>query len=305
MKLHIRMKALSDETRLHILNFLLFHEFNVNELVNLLQMGQSRVSRHLKILLDAGLVLARRDGLWVFYRCVENGDEYDFLCKFREDLEKEAVLQEDLVHAREFLNNKVREKRDRFDRLSENWEEIRSEIFGVFDPAEIVMPIQGLSVGVDLGCGTGTLIPFMLTKTSKVIGVDQSEGMLKRARTKFQGDDRVEFRLGQMEHIPLADGETDLAMMSMVLHHIEDPIEVFREVRRVLKQSGIFLLIDFQKHSNENLRNRYGDRWLGFEEKSLEAWLEKSGFGVVRKKKVPLSSGMTVFVWMSEIMKIK
>ena len=132
---------------------------------------------------------------------------------------------------------------------------------------------------MDLGCGTGGLLAGLREKAAFAVGVDSSRKMLDQAATLLAGGpENVELRLGELEHLPVGNAEADLAVLSMVLHHAADPEKVVREAARILSPGGIFMIADFDKHTNENMRKQYGDRWLGFSRDEIAAILRKTGF---------------------------
>ena len=158
-----------------------------------------------------------------------------------------------------------------------------------------------VSVAVDLGCGTGRLLDSMRAKADAVIGVDSSARMLERARTAFAGDgEGVSLRIGDLEHLPLADAEALFAVMSLALHHLPSPEQGIREAHRVLAPGGMFLLADFEQHGREDLRESAGDHWLGFEPGRVESWLRAAGFVIKEISRFPLSSGLALRLYEAE-----
>jgi ArsR family transcriptional regulator len=150
---------------------------------------------------------------------------------------------------------------------------------------------------VDLGCGTGDLLTVLREKGDRVIGVEKSPKMLEEARRRFAGTgNHIDLRIGEMEHLPLREGEADAAVINMVLHHLPDPAAAFPEVYRILKLGGGFIIVDLITHDVESMRERYGDRWLGFAEKDIKKWLEKSGFHVEIMESFDLKKGLHGFI---------
>lgn len=294
-------KALSDETRLRLMHVLNRHELSVNELVNILEMGQSRVSRHLKILTSAGLLSSRRDGLWVFYSAVSDGEERAFLDAMTPFITADMVLQADLDMAQKMIEERALKTRQFFNAIAEDWDELNREVLGGFDlaaavvdsmPQSVPQSMETCTVAVDLGCGTGSVLDRMLKHSREVIGVDGSPRMLELARRRFvEGADRVSLRIGELDHLPLRDAEADFACINMVLHHLSDPQAALTEIRRVLRKDGLLFVTDFDQHSNEHMRTEYGDRWLGFDRDYLVYMLNAAGFTVnsFRKQSVEKS----------------
>ncbi len=303
-------KALSDETRLRLMHVLHRHELSVNELVTILEMGQSRVSRHLKILTSAGLLTSRRDGLWVFYSASPEGEGRSFLDAIAPFITVDMVLQADLDMAQKMIEERALKTRQFFNAIAEDWDELNREVLGGFDLAAAVaqsMPQSGstsgstsasshpCAVAVDLGCGTGSVLERMLEHSREVIGVDGSPRMLELARRRFvEGADRVSLRIGELDHLPLRDGEADFACINMVLHHLSDPQAALTEIRRVLRKGGLLLVADFDQHGNERMRTDYGDRWLGFDLDHLTHMLTNAGFTLQSARKQSVEKSLAL-----------
>lgn len=275
-------KALADETRLRLVHLSLHYELNVNEIVAIMGMGQSRISRHLKILTDNRLLTFRRDGLWTFYSGVNEGEGYRFIQSWRYIFENEDLLKEDLEAAGRIIEERKRETVRFFDAIAEDWEKLKREIIGEIDLDGIILKaLPGVDTVVDLGCGTGDLLGVLSRVCRRVIGVDRSPRMLASARRQYPGENQeVEFRLGELEHLPLREGEADLALVSMVLHHLPEPLKAIQEAYRVLKPGSSFIIVDLLHHQQERMRERYGDRWLGFSVADIEKWLDSVGFKI-------------------------
>lgn len=273
-------KALSDETRLRLLHLFLHYELNVNEIVAIMAMGQSRISRHLKILTDSGLLRYRRDGLWTFYSIESEGGGDTFIRSIRYLFDNEELFAKDLKEATRLLERRSEESIEFFDSIAEDWQKLKREIIGDVDLNSLILDVIPESETIlDLGCGTGDLLEPLKTRGKYVIGVDKSPRMLDAARRRFEGDgENIDLRIGQLEHLPLRDGEADVAIINMVLHHMPEPLKAIREVGRVLKSNDRFVIVDLLRHKSEIMRERYGDRWLGFSREEIEKWLDDSGF---------------------------
>jgi ArsR family transcriptional regulator len=290
-------KALSDETRLRLLFILNRFELNVNELVKFLGMGQSRVSRHLKILSDAGLLTFRRDGLWVFYSAVSVGNGRKFIDAVASFLNLAVTASGDLALAAGIIEERAIKTSQFFNAIALDWDNMSREILGDFKLEEEILPLlpERCETAADLGCGTGAMLSCLLRKAQLVIGVDGSPSMLELARRRFAGKSgQVSLRIGDLEHLPLADAETDFVCINLVLHHLSSPLNVLREARRVLKPSGTLVLSDFDKHSDESLRTDYGDRWLGFTVETIEDFLKKAGFRLRYSAAKPVEKNLAI-----------
>lgn len=273
-------KALADETRIRLLNILQHHELSVNEIVALMEMGQSRISRHLKVLTDSGLLECRRDGAWAFYSAVGSKDAGRFVDSILPLFKIEQRLTNDLKNTAILVKERSIKSRNFFNSIASEWNYLKQKVLGDFDLNRAILECVGqCRFAVDLGCGTGELLDELQKKAGFAVGVDSSRKMLDQAETLFSSDKKnIELRLGELEHLPVGNSEADLAVISMVMHHLVDPEKVAMEVARILKKDGIFIIADFEKHSNEEMRKKYGDRWLGFSKDEIQTILGHSGF---------------------------
>jgi ArsR family transcriptional regulator len=293
-------KALSDRTRIRLMNILLHHELGVNDLVSILETGQSGISRHLRILTDAGLLRCRRDGVWAYYSAAANGEGQRFLDAVRYLFAEDTRLTDDLRRATEFREEARQRRRNFFNAIAADWDRLKREILGELDLNGLILEHLGTSydVALDLGCGTGELIAELRSRARLVIGVDSSTSMLQEARRRFvKANGAVDLRLGELEHLPVGNGEVDLAVISMTMHHLESPAAAIAEVARVLRPGGEFVLVDFAKHDDESLRRKYGFRWLGFTEEEIRAWLSGNGLAARRENRRELNSSLFLDVY--------
>ena len=255
------------------------HELNVNEIVRIMDMGQSRISRHLKIMSDSGLVTNRRDGQWVYYRTREGRPAENMVQIVKEMLADEDLPQMDLKNASAVIAERHSRSQVFFDDAAGSWDELKRSVFGEFALNRVLADlVENTDTTVDVGCGTGDLIPLLIEKSRLVIGVDSSFPMIEMARKRFNGMSGIDLRLGEVEHLPLKDDEADLVIMSLVLHHLSEPLQGIREAYRILDEGKTFILADFERHAVDSMRESQGDQWLGFEKATVKRWLEKSGF---------------------------
>jgi len=290
-------KALADETRLRLCAILLRFELNVGELTGVLGMGQPRISRHLKILAEAGLLECRREGLWAFYRAVQDGPGRRFLDCQAELLEAEPACVQDRERAGQALRERVQATRRFFDAVAGQWRDLSREVLGDFDLAdEIAGRLHPGMLVADLGCGPGELLAKLAEGARLAIGVDSSPRMLELAGARLAGRSGVSLRLGELEHLPLREGEVQAVTLSLVLHHVSDPAAVLAEARRVLAPGGALYVAEFDRHDNEAMRVRYGDARLGVDREMLYAWLLAAGFVPRRVDAFPVNQGLTVLL---------
>lgn len=294
-------KALADETRMRLASILFYYELSVNELVQILGMGQSRVSRHLKILAEAGLLRSRRDGLWVFYSVPKKTHAYEFLRAVLPFFPGNAAKDTDLYLAVQMLEERARKTRQFFNSIADDWDELNREVLGDLNLGQVVVAAMppDCNVAVDLGCGTGVVLKQLAAESRVAIGVDGSARMLERCRTRLGAQDladgAVSLRIGELSHLPLADHEADFACINLVLHHLGRPFEIFSEVHRVLTLRGRLFIADFKRHTDEDMRQRYGDHWLGFDPEEIEKELQGSGFRILSRESQPVGKNLEIF----------
>ncbi|MCW7473054.1 ArsR/SmtB family transcription factor [Leptospira levettii] len=279
-------KAISDETRIRILHILSFGAFSVNEVVEILGMGQSRISRHLKILTEAGFIGSRREGSLVYsFLPDEEGFGFKFpleltklLLSYKEELpsrEKDQKMVHQILEARE------KKSKSFFDGVAESWEKLQEEtLHPKLYRSWILQELPVCENIVDLGCGPGGLIPFLLNKAKHVTGVDNSSRMIENASIHFAKNPSVSLIQTPMEHLPLSSNSCDAVVASMVMHHISHPPTVLEEIVRVLKPGGVLCIVDLERHNAEYMRDNFADLWLGFEPELFESWLSNAGFKV-------------------------
>ncbi len=299
MKLLAVLKAVSDETRLRIINLLTGRELNVNEIVEVLGMGQSRISRHLKILSDAGVLSCRKDGLWAFYTVDSGGPAERILSALTGEMGG-AVYSSDNNALEAYMADRSEKGREYFNGIASRWSGIRREILGGLDlNREIVTVMKRSPVTADLGCGNGELAALLLEKSGRVIGVDRSSGMIEVARGSLaeSSADNAEFRLGELSHLPLRDSEADTAVINMVLHYLDDPARGVEEACRILKKKGRLVIADLSVHNAETMRSRFGHRWLGFSDETLNSWMKQYGLKVESVKRFRTENGLEPFIY--------
>jgi len=283
------LKALSDETRLRIVKLLSLHEWSVNDIVHILQMGQSRISRHLGILYEAELVSVRRQGLWAYYRLSDIWKKEKWLSLIKDELTG-SLYEEDLKRAKEWEEKKKRSTQRFFDDIASRWNTLREELLGNVDPMKPLLEgLSGIRRCADLGCGSGEGLSTLLSLADRVIGVDHSLEMLSLARQRFLEEPRVEFRQGDIEDLPLKDGEMDLVTLNLTLHHLPNLTLWANEMARVLKEGGYVAVVDFLPHQEEKLREVYHDYWMGFAVEDIVSLLGAAGFSVVKEAYYPLA----------------
>jgi len=291
-KLQKVFKTLADPTRLRILRLLAEHELAVQELMEVLGMAQSRVSRHLGILREAGLLLDRREGTWSLYRFEPPapGAWRDAWALAREALEAEPQTERDLAALAQVVAARAAHSRSFFDAVGPEWDALRKvwndDLLRARAVTRLVSP--GLQV-LDLGTGTGVLARELAEAGLRVIAVDHSPAMLEAARAKLleAGIQGVELRQGEASRLPLADAEVDAAVAHMVLQYLASPLEALTEMARVVRPGGRVVVVDFVRHDREWMRQELGVLWMGFPPDEIRNQLEAAGLSSVRTRIQP------------------
>jgi ArsR family transcriptional regulator len=289
------LKALADPCRLRLTAVLLAGEFTVQELTAIMAMGQSRISRHLKILTEAGVLTVKRQGTWSYFRV---GEANSFFAAIRPAFESEIALlperSHDLNAVAAVLEERRRRSQEFFDQHARQWDDLARTLLPVPEYRQRLLdqvPRGGMVL--EIGIGTGGLLIELASLAVKVIGVDHSPAMLQEAgrRLTNEGVSGVELRLGEMTHLPLSNSSVECVVASMVLHHAADPATVLAEIRRVLVPGGTLLLADLARHEREAAREQLADQWLGFEEAELTEWLKAAGFVSVQSERIDAGIG--------------
>ncbi len=297
-----RLGTLADPTRSRILLLLEGTELTVGELCKVLQLPQSTVSRHLKILSDESWVTARDSGPARFYTLVTS--KLDHLAKrlwhvVREQVVSSPSAQQDARRRESVLGARRVKVRTFFRGAAATWDHAREALVGRRTDLLALLDLfdADWTVG-DLGCGTGHISEALAPVVRRVIAVDESSNMLSAARRRLGAFDNVEIRTGSIEALPIEDGELDVALLFMVTHFVLEPAKVLAEVRRALAPRGRLLISDLTAHAHEEYSLQSGHIWQGFAEEQLRAWVTEAGLSVVRYRVLPAdpsAKGPTLF----------
>ena len=272
--------TLSDATRCRILEVLDEQELTVSELCSVLQLPQSTVSRHLRILAEDQWVSSRRDGTSNLYSPGQVPDPAGTLWRLiREQLVATPQTQTDRHRLQGVLAERFSRSQQFFASTAGEWDRLRDQLFGhQFDLLALTWLLgKDLQVG-DLGCGTGRVAHALAPAVGKVIAVDQAPAMLEAARQRQGTHGTVEYREGRLESLPIADSTLDLATLFLALHLSPDPVRVLSEAHRVLRPGGKLLIVDLVPHHREELRHEMGHVWLGFSSDQIASYLAQAGF---------------------------
>jgi len=281
-------RLLGDDARLRILRLLDAERLNVGELTSILGIAQSGVSRHLGLLKDAGLVEERREAGFTFFRLspgLESGQNGfgPIWPLLRSQFDATAATAEGRADGARL----------------EEVRRVRKENFDDHDGGEGTQIVPGRSWAAwaralghllpeleiaDLGCGEGYLTIEASRFAKRVVAVDRSEAVLEKARRSAnrRGVENVEWKRGELEQLPLEDASVDVALLSQALHHAADPAKALAEAVRIVRPGGRVLLLELRKHDESWVRDRLGDKWLGFDDEELKRLLKDAGLDGVR-----------------------
>ncbi len=275
-----RLSALSDESRLRVLALLDAHELSVSELTSVVQLPQSTVSRHLKVLSDDGWIRWRQDGTSRYYRMPAGEGEMHELWRVVLGMLRDAPwLDDDAERARSVLAARRGRAQEFFSEAAEDWDRLREELFGA--GAEL-SALFGLldprwTVG-DLGSGTGAFTETVAPFVERVIAVDRSPEMLAHSRSRLADLANVDIRQGELEALPVDEDALDLAVLLLVLHYVVEPVRALAEAHRTLRPGGRLLVVDMREHAREEYRHTMGHLWTGFGEPEMKAWVTDAGY---------------------------
>jgi SAM-dependent methyltransferase len=284
------LAAIADPIRARALLILDAHELTVTELQAVLQLPQSTVSRHLKLLSDEGLLASRADGASRYYRVARQAPAAlrRIWEAVREEIAGTAEAGQDAQRAREVLARRRTRSQEFFTTGAGQWDAVRSELFGRSpESVALLSLLDGSWEVADLGCGTGQVTAALSPWVKHVIAVDASEAMLSAAAVRLADCGNVELRRGELESVPIAAGAVDVALLFLVLHYLPDVRQAIAEAARVVRAGGRLLIVDMEAHGRAEYREQMGHVWQGFERDQLSAWLGDAGFSGMRYSRLP------------------
>ena len=297
-----RFQALADPTRLRVLALLRLMELSVGELAQVLGQSQPRVSRHLKILADAGVLDRRKEGSWVFLTLAE-ADRVEPLFALLDswaDAATQALFASDAARTESIRAERAQAANRYFAGHAEVWDQIRSLHVA---ESEVERAIDGalgkrvLGRLVDIGTGTGRMIELFGPRSAHSIGIDRSSEMLRLARVKLEAAGiQSSLRQGDMYALPLADHSADSVIIHQVLHYAHSPAAAIAEASRVLAPGGTLLVVDFAAHEREELRERDAHIRLGFEDEVMAGWFAAAGLTIDQIQHLK-GGELTVTLW--------
>jgi ArsR family transcriptional regulator len=298
------LRAAAEPTRLRILGLCAQAELTVSELVHILGQSQPGVSRHLRLLAEAGLLDRVREGSWVFHRLIEEGPGAETarrLCALMPA--DDPVLTLDLKRLAEVKEERSRAAADYFRRNAKRWDELRSlhvDEGEVEDVLKRLLPATGVGDLLDIGTGTGRMLEVFGPRFSRALGIDLSHDMLAVARVNLErsGLKNLALRKGDMYQLDFPDASFDAVSVHQVLHFADDPARALVEAARVLRPGGHLLIADFAPHDLEYLRREHEHRRLGFGDYQLCDWCEATYLEIKAIEHLP-GDPLTVTVWLA------
>jgi len=286
-----QLSALADPIRVRLLILLENNELNVRELQDVLQLPQSTVSRHLKLLADEDWASSRAEGASQLYRLQEPAERSSRARLWelvRDEIVSSKPARRDAERLRPVLALRHRRSREFFDTEAGQWDRMREELFGarcelsallgLLDPAWVVG---------DLGTGTGAFAGAVAPFVSRVIAVDESAPMLAAARARLEGFGNVDLRQGELELLPVREAELDLAALVLVLPFVPDPGRVLAEAAHAVEPGGRVLVLDLAPHERTHYSQAMGHLWHGFSQGQMLQWMTGAGLRDVRYVTLP------------------
>lgn len=298
------LRAAGEPTRLRLLRLLAREELSVMELVSILDQSQPRISRHLKLMTEAGLIERFPDGAWVFYRLASAPGIRPLLDMILQ-LAGEAY-PEDLANLEAIRVDRRKSAEGYFETIAPKWDEIRSHYVSEDDVEAAILKTLGdeqFNRLVDLGTGSGRMLELLAGRAETAIGIDQSQHMLNIARAKAfdAGITNADFRHGDIYDTRLGGETADLVIIHQVLHFLSDPGRAIAEAGRLLAPGGRLLIADFAHHDVEIMREQYQHRRLGMLEEDMTDWFRAADLKPGPALELPpqKSGGLTVKIWLT------
>ncbi len=308
------LKAVAEPTRLRLLALLTRAELTVTEITQVLKQSQPRVSRHLKLMVEAGLLNRFPEGTWVFYRLAEDSGAAPLARAVTALIDAaDPVLSEDAARLETIRKARAEEAAAYFAANAAHWDEIRALHLPEADVEQAMVTLLGerpVGTLLDLGTGTGRILEVLSPRAERSIGIDMSHEMLGVARANLEraGLKNAQVRYGNILRLdPGALGvvpQADVAVLHHVLHFFEHPQEVVAQAARLLAPEGRLLIADFAPHGLEHLRENHAHRRLGFSDREVSAWAGATGLTLTATRDLPPGGGddakLTVKLWLLE-----
>jgi len=298
------LRAAGEETRLRLLALSARGELTVTDMVSILGLSQPRVSRHLKVMCDSGLLERVREGAFVFYRLAARGPGGTVARTIAALLpEDDPVSMRDRERHNEILRARAEAAQAYFRANAGQWDDLRRlhvDEARVEQALMTLLPPESVRDLLDVGTGTGRMLTLYAPHIREGMGLDMSREMLAVARANLDqaGATHCQARLGDLYHLPCDDGSRDALTVHQVLHYVERPADAVRECARVLRPGGRLVIVDFAPHDLEDLRERHQHRRLGFSHEEVATWCADAGLDLAETLDLP-GSALTVTLWLA------
>src|SRR5450631_421732 len=302
------LEAAAETTRLRLLGLLCEAELTVSELVAILGQSQPRISRHLKLLVEAGLAERHREGAWAFFRLSEKNGALarDLIARLEPG---DTIFAADRARLQVTRESRRRQAAAYFAERADDWDSIRAlHASEERVEAAILAMIGRKPIGslLDLGTGTGRMIELIAPLASRAVGIDQSPAMLAITRSRIESAAlrNVQLRQGDIYAAPVERDSYDLVIVHQVLHFLDDPARALREAAGALRPGGQLVVVDFAAHAEEYLREDFAHRRLGFAQEEIESCLTEAGLTGVRRQWIAPAAGepgkLNVVLWLAQ-----
>ncbi len=290
------MEDLGDPTRLRLLRLLEREELGVAELCDVLQLPQSTVSRHLKVLVDSRWIRGRRQGTARLYQSASNeldGTASQLWQLARAQSDAWSTARQDDLRLARILRERQSGSQAFFAGAAAKWDKLRNELYGSqFTRHALTAFLPRQWVVADLGCGTGRVAADLAPFVAQVIGVDNSADMLRAARKRTGSFSNVELRRGNLEALPVESASCDAVLLLLVLTYVAQPAAALAEAARILKPGGRLVVVDLQPHDRDDFRRQMGQHWPGFSAETLEGLLREARLSDANHAPLPPEAGV-------------
>ncbi len=306
------LRAVGEPTRFRLLALLSKSDLTVTDLIEILGQSQPRISRHLKLLTEAGLLERYQEGAWAYYRMLDEGAGVLIVNDLLSRLDTADVqIQRDYDRLDTVRNKRAAKAEAFFSSNAENWDRLRNMHIDEAQVEKAMLSMLGkkpVHCMLDMGTGTGRLLELLSDKYVKAIGIDSSRDMLAVARSTIDraGLTHAQVRQSNITMLPTPTNSFDLVTLHQVLHYLDDPTEAIREAARALAPGGRLMIVDFAPHSRDELRIQQAHVRLGFSHEQMSGWLEDAGLEVIKTKDLKAKDAkasdetLTVTLWLAQ-----
>lgn len=300
------LRAAGEHSRLRILALCARGELSVSELTQILGQSQPRVSRHLKLMVGAGLLERLPEGTQVYFRLSDAAGASNIAHALVSLIpDTDAALNRDFSRLQQVRDARAQKAQDYFQQVAESWDSIRAMHVAQHQLEKTLFEVVGGDFHgdlLDIGTGTGRVLEMFADRVRRGVGIDMSNDMLSVARSNLERLDfkHIHVRKGDMYQLPLEDQSFDLAILHMVLHYSDNPAEVIREASRVLRPEGRLIVVDFAAHAEEYLRSEYQHHRLGFADAEIRQCFEGADISARSHTQQLVGDPLTVKFWLAE-----